>query len=56
MLLMTLLVAMKMQSTQENVACSKNIAYANPKQANKDDSRAFPTTNKPVYDEVSPKN
>ena len=40
-------------STQDNMTCSKNVAYATMKQDNKADLRAFSTSNTPVYDEVS---
>ena len=43
-------------STQDNMTCSKNIAYATMKEANEDDLRATPTSNTPVYVEVSPRN
>ena len=40
-------------STQDNMTSSKNVAYAIVKQDNKDDLIASPTSNTPVYDEVS---
>ena len=40
-------------STPDNMTCSKNVAYVTAKQINQNDVRAYPTSNTPVYDEVS---
>ena len=42
-------------STLDHLTCSKNIAYDNLEQSNKDELETSPGTNTVVYDEVAPK-